>query len=65
MVKKIECRIINSVLFGVDKRHVVAAKEIEFVQPDIEKRRFASYTALLSTCMMEQEVSGGSFNLFA
>ncbi len=65
MVKKIECRIINSVLFGVDKRHVATAKEIELVQPDIEKRRFASYTALLNNCMVEQKVSGGSFNLFA
>ena len=63
MVKKIKCKIIDSVSFSSDKRSTVADKDC--AQSGRESGLFASYNVLLRESSSEQEVIRERLDLLA
>ena len=66
MVKKIECRVIDSVSFNVNKRGVGVGEEFERRQSSVrENGIFGFYKVLMYNYRSEHETSEGSINLLA
>lgn len=64
MVKKIECRVIDSVSFNVDGRGV--AEEFELGRSSVrENATFAFYKILMYNCRSEREISELHIDLLA